>query len=376
MKTSRKLVGFIIVAILAAAACSSAKAPGVWVTQDTGTGDSFSSANFVNENVGWINGVSGRSFEAAGEDANSNKKAKPKKPGEKTDDPLKANQGFEVLQTTDGGQTWHAMPDQFKNKIRSVWFVDPGKGWALTIDRDILHTTDGGASWALQRKAGKVKLKLPGNKREPELEQPEQIDQIHFIDGSHGWAWGGGRKDEFAEQPGIFLTTIDGGQNWNEIKYPFDQNASAAFFLDTEHAWVSTLGASFYRTSDGGLNWTKVQTKLPEDVFRSMFFTAQNDGWVVGRSGRIARTTDSGRTWRKMYEIKDEFKMQDIVFTDKNHGWTIGEEGAILYTPDAGESWIDVGAPVPARLINLVFVNNRTGWAVGLGGAVLKYEAK
>jgi len=375
-KTSRILVCFIIAAAIASFACSTAKAPGVWVAQDTGTGDSFSSANFVNESVGWINGVSGRSFEAAGDDANSNKKAKPKKPGEKTDDPLKANQGFEVLQTTDGGQTWRAIPDQFKNKIRSVWFVDPSKGWALTIDRDILHTTDGGASWALQRKAGKVKLKLPGNKREPELEQPEQIDQIHFIDGSHGWAWGGGRKDEFAEQPGIFLTTIDGGQNWNEIKYPFDQNASASFFLDTEHAWVSTMGASFYRTTDGGLNWTKVQTKLPEDVFRSVFFTTQNDGWVVGRSGRIARTTDSGRTWRKMYEIKDEFKMQDIVFTDKNHGWAIGEEGAILYTPDAGESWIDAGTPVPARLIDLVFVNNRTGWAVGLGGAVLKYEAK
>ncbi|HXU37813.1 MAG TPA: YCF48-related protein [Blastocatellia bacterium] len=376
MKTPRILVCFVIATTLAGVSCSTAKAPGAWVTQDTGTGDSFSSANFVNENVGWINGVSGRSFEAPGDDANANKKAKPKKPGEKTDDPLKANQGFEVLQTTDGGQTWHGMPDQFKNKIRSVWFVDPDRGWALTIDRDILRTTDGGKTWSLQRKAGKVKLKLPGNKRQPEIEQPEQIDQIHFIDSSHGWAWGGGRKDEFTEQPGIFLTTIDGGQNWNEIKYPFDQSVSSAFFLDTEHAWVSTIGASFYRTNDGGLNWTKIQTKLPEDVFRSVFFTTQNDGWVVGRSGRIAKTTDSGRTWRKMYEIKDEFKMQDLVFTDKNHGWAIGEEGAILYTPDAGESWIDAGTPVPARLIDLVFVNNRTGWAVGLGGVVIKYEAK
>lgn len=374
MKTSRILVCFVIAATLAGVACSSAKAPGVWVTQDTGTGDSFFSVNFVNENVGWINGVSGRGAEEQND--NANKKTKPKKSGEKPDDPLAANQGFEVLHTTDGGQTWHAIPDQFKNKIRSVWFVDPDKGWALTIDRDILRTTDGGKTWSLQRKAGKVKLRLPGNKRQPELEQPEQIDQIHFIDASHGWAWGGGRKDEFAEQPGIVLTTIDGGQNWNEIKYPFDQSVSAAFFLDTDHAWVSTMGAGFYRTTDGGLNWAKVQTKLPEDVFRSMFFTSQNDGWVVGRSGRIAKTTDSGRTWRKMYEIKDEFKMQDLVFTDKNHGWAIGEDGAILYTPDAGESWLDAGTPIPARLIDLVFVNNGAGWAVGLGGVVLKFEVK
>lgn len=377
MKTSRIIVWFIAAATgFAGVACSSSKSPGVWVTQDTGTGDSFFSVNFVNENVGWLNGVSGRSFEVPGENDNANKKPKPKKVGEKADDPLKANQGFEVLQTTDGGQTWHAMPDQFKNKIRSVWFVDPTKGWALTIDRDILHTTDGGASWTLQRNAGQVKMKLPGNKRQPEIEQPEQIDQLYFNDAMHGWAWGGGRKDEYAEQPGILLTTINGGQNWNQITYPFDQNAAAVFFLGADHAWASTMGGSFYKSSDGGLNWAKVQTKLPEDVFRSVFFTSENDGWVVGRSGRIAKTTDSGRTWIKMYEIKDSFKMHDIFFTDKNHGWAIGDEGAILYTPDSGDSWIDVGAPVPARLMDVVFVNDHTGWAVGLGGIVLKYEPK
>ena len=371
---TRVLTYLLAIAVILSVACSKAKAPGGWVTQDTGTGDSFFNANFVNENVGWLNGTSGRGPEEPEENANSNKKPKPKKPGEKINDPLKANQGFEVLQTTDGGQTWRPIPDQFKNKIRSVWFTDPQQGWALTIDRNILHTSDGGTSWTLQRKAGTVKLKLIGNLRQPEMDQPEQIDSLRFIDATHGWAWGGGRKDEYAEQPGVFLTTVDGGKNWNLIKYPFDQTAAAIFFLDSDHAWASTTGASFYRTTDGGLNWEKVQTKLPEDVFRSMFFTGPNEGWVVGRSGRIAKTTDSGRTWRKMYEIKDQFKMHDVFFTDRSHGWVVGDEGAILYTPDAGESWIDVGAPLPARLMNVVFLNGRTGWAVGLSGVVLKYE--
>jgi photosystem II stability/assembly factor-like uncharacterized protein len=356
-------------------ACSSAKAPGAWITQDTGTGDSFYNVNFVNEDVGWLNGTSGRGFEAPQENDNSNKKSKPNPVG-KIKDPLKENQGFEVLQTTDGGQTWRQIPDQFKNKIRSVWFANPSKGWALTIDASILHTADAGASWTLQRKAGRVKVKQPLNRREPVIDLPEPIEQVYFVDALHGWAWGGGRKDEYAEQPGVFLTTVDGGAHWNEIAYPFDQTAAAIFFLDEDHAWASTMGASFYNTSDGGLNWTKVQTKLPEDVFRSIFFTSPNDGWVVGRSGRIAKTTDGGRSWKKMFEIKDEFKMQDIFFTDRNHGWAVGDEGQILYTPDAGESWIDVGAPVPARFMDVTFLNNHTGWAVGLSGVVLKYEHK
>jgi photosystem II stability/assembly factor-like uncharacterized protein len=366
---------FLVVGVLLISSCSGLKAPGAWVPIDTGTSDSFYSVNFVSENVGWLNGQGERNPEPDNENSNNNK-AKARKPGEKVENPLKANQGFEVLQTTDGGQTWKQIPDQFKYKIRSVWFADPQNGWALTIDRDILGTTDGGTSWTIQRKAGKVKLKLIGNLREPVMEQPEQIEQIYFVDSSHGWAWGGGRKDESTEQPGILLTTVDGGKNWNSIPYPFDQNSSTIFFLDRDHAWASTMGASFYRTTDGGLNWTKVQTKLPEDVFLSIFFTSPNDGWVVGRSGRIAKTADSGRTWRKMYEIKDEFKMHDIFFTDRDHGWAVGDSGAVLYTADSGESWVDIGAPIPAKFMDLSFVNSRTGWAVGLGGAVLKFEPK
>jgi len=364
----------LIILVLFATSCSGAKAPGAWVAKDSGTGDSFFSVNFVDENNGWLNGLSGRNPEPTDDNANGNKKPKPKKQ-EKIEDPLQANQGFEVLKTTDGGQTWKQIPDQFKNKIRSVWFTDTQHGWALSIDRDILATTDGGATWSVQRKAGKVKLKLVGNRRQPEMEQPEQIDQLHFIDGQHGWAWGGGRKDEYAEQPGILLTTIDGGHNWNQIAYPFDQNTSAVFFLDSDNGWASTMGASFYRTSDGGLNWTKVQTKLPEDVFRSIFFTSSNDGWVVGRSGRIARTSDGGRSWRKMYEIKDQFKIQDIFFTDHDHGWAVGDDGAILYTSDHGDSWLDIGSPIPARFMDVRFVG-KIGWAVGLGGALLKFEPK
>ena len=370
----RSRLAFLVLVLTAlwCVSCSSSKQPGVWVPQDTGTGDSFASVNFVNENIGWLNGRGERNPEPE-ENDNSNKKPKPKKP-EKIVDPLKENQGFEVLQTTDGGQTWHQIPDQFKNKIRSVWFIDAQRGWALTIDRDILATSDGGATWTIQRKAGKVKLKILGNRRQPDLDQPEQIDQLYFIDASHGWAWGGGRKDEYAEQPGILLTTIDGGKNWNQIPYPFDQQTTAMFFIDADHAWASSMGGSFYQTADGGLNWNKVQTKLPEDVFGALFFTSINDGWAVGRSGRLAKTTDGGRTWRKMYEIKDEFKMRDVFFTDKSHGWAVGDGGAILYTPDAGESWVDVGAPIPAKFLDVSFVNQRNGWAVGLSGAVLKFQ--
>ena len=380
MLRTRFFIALLTAGTLFWSACSSAKAPGQWTFQSTETGDAFYSVNFVNEQVGWLNGQTDRSSNALEENANgntnTNANTKPLKPDEKLPDPLRENQGFEVLQTTDGGQTWRQIPDQFKNKIRSVWFVDPQQGWALTIDRDILHTNDGGATWTLQRKAGTVKLKLIGNLRNPVMDQPEQIDHIYFIDGMRGWAWGGGRKDEYTEQPGIFLATIDGGQNWNQMTYPFEQSASTIFFLNEKHAWASTNDGGFYKTDDGGLNWVRVQTKLPELVCRAIFFTDEENGWIAGRSGRIAKTEDGGRTWKKMYKIRDELVVRDIFFTDRDQGWAVGDKGVILYTPDGGDSWVGSPAPAPAQLMDVLFVNERAGWAVGLGGAVLRYDLK
>ena len=374
MKT-RSVVSIVLLASVLFS-CTKPLAPGKWSEQETGTGDAFFSINFVNESVGWLNGQTDRSSETVDENGNVNRPKKPLPPGKQPEDPLKANQGFEVLQTTDGGQTWKQIRDQFKYKIRSVRFIDPLNGWALTIDRDILHTEDGGESWALQRQAKTVKMKLIGNRRDPVVDSPEQLESILFIDSTHGWAWGGGRKDEYSEQPGTFLITGDAGAHWNEIAYPFNQAVSKLFFLDREHGWASTLNeGAFYSTTDGGLNWASINTKRPELVFDSIFFTDKDTGWVVGHSGRMAKTTDGGRTWRKMYEIKDEFLMRDVFFSDRDHGWAVGDNGAILYTPDAGVTWVSINSPTQSRLLAISLVKaGDIGWAAGLKGAIIRFD--
>ena len=378
MRKTRNLFALLAVAALFVSACSKTKTPGSWSVINTGTGDAFYSVNFVDENTGWLNGHTDRSYVPTAEElanANANKNAKSDKPKEKPPDPLKANQGFEVLKTTDGGKSWKQIPDQFKHKIRSVWFVNTQNGWALTIDRDILRSADGGASWALQRKAGMTKMKLFSGRGERVMDVPEQIDQIYFVDATRGWAWGGGRKDSYSQQPGVLLSTVDGGQNWNDLPYPFEQDISAIFFLNATHAWAS-LKEGFYRTTDGGLNWAKLQTRLPEELFYSIFFLDENNGWVVGRSGRMAKTADAGQTWTRITRdmIRVEFVMRDVHFTDRDHGWAVGEGGEILYTENGGEKWASLSSPIPAHFTDVIFVNRKAGWVGGLGGAFIRFE--
>src|SRR5262249_40934935 len=133
------LIGFSA-GMIAISSCSPARV-GTWQALETGTGDAFYSINFVSDEIGWANGQTDRDYvspeDAANANANSNansnksssqaanRRATNQNSNSAAPDPLKANQGFEVLHTTDGGKTWAQIQDQFKYKIRSVWFVDP-----------------------------------------------------------------------------------------------------------------------------------------------------------------------------------------------------------------------------------------------------------
>src|SRR5689334_2518179 len=103
MVKARFFVAVMAAATMFAAACSQSNMSGNWTALETGNTDAFYSVNFVNEDVGWLNGQTDRSYVPPedAENENANKSPKPKASAKKPEDPLKANQGFEVLQTTD-----------------------------------------------------------------------------------------------------------------------------------------------------------------------------------------------------------------------------------------------------------------------------------
>ncbi len=61
-----------------------------------------------------------------------------------------AGNEFEVLRTTDGGETWMAMPRQ----PRVIDFVDEDYGWIGGDYGRVVHTSDGGESWVVQHTPG------------------------------------------------------------------------------------------------------------------------------------------------------------------------------------------------------------------------------
>jgi len=205
---------------------------------------------------------------------------------------------------------------------------------------------------------------------------PLQIDEIHMIDPTSGWALSG---------PYV-LVTADGGKSWHEVTPPADTSAGvpdAAYgaFLDARTAWVIFSSANqiptqaqVWHTTDGGATWTPgapLMHQVVGDSVWAQFATldAQNV-WVMVRgvyvgagthyNHELFHTGDGGLTWTSLDgQISDDYT--GMVFRDPLNGvrtlQTIGAYGpgpaAFDITSDGGATWTNVELPPPADMPDL-----------------------
>jgi len=342
----------LIALLLFVAACRSTPKPaeptGSWKTLSSDKEDAFFEINFITPTEGWIAGWSEKG-------------------------PQQTN-GWEVLHTSDGGQNMDLIKDQAKQKIRYAYFVNQSTGWAIRIDGSIMKTGDGGTGWTLQRKAGKVEVRNEAYTKSPIMKEPEPIERIFFIDQNVGWAWGGGRKERGYSQLGVLLLTSNGGANWKQVDYPFEQDIVTLQFINAQNGWAYVKASGLYATSDGGRNWNKLDIGSPLPAVSSIFFLDPQNGWIVGRYGYLARTTDGGRSWEKQKSNTDAY-LRDVFFVSPTKGWIVGDRGLILFTNDGGRNWVKQESGTEHDLTGLQFLDEKTGWAIGNNGVLLQFVA-
>ena len=129
-------------------------------------------------------------------------------PGYRTDDVffIDANTGWavnadgNVINTTDGGDTWTEQAHFDYAYLRSVGFADRNTGWVGTLTETLrlLHTKNGGASWQ--------SVNLPAG-------APPAICGISVVDANTVYASG----TNFPDQPAAVIKTTDGGATWTAI---------------------------------------------------------------------------------------------------------------------------------------------------------------
>lgn len=244
----------------------------------------FFAPQFVSHNVGW-----GRTWNTA---------------------------GAELMQTTDGGRTWKAVPTE--EEIGLVCFANELHGWTAKTDGTVLRTDDGGQSW------------------ESVFSLPPEAPDLHSAGvtcrGDVVWvsfSTGQGRFGSHA----IFSST-DSGDTWNQA-WPVGGDpsknslggsgsagsvhiaATGATFMSNYCGPCNGGSVSITRTDDSGATWEPT-VRFGLDSSGPVSFPTTHQGWIVGtthdedsdgnyiRRSVLLRTVDGGTTWTEELSINSE----------------------------------------------------------------------
>lgn len=251
-----------------------------------------------------------------------------------------------ILQTTDGGNTWTAQPG-VDDALTDIYFTDSNTGWAVGSSQRIIKSTDGGNTWESLH----------------ENIISEWLQSIYMVDDNTGWAVG---------YFGSILKTTDGGINWRHQDLGSTAYLSSIFFTDSNTGWAAGTGFNreILKTVDGGNNWEVYSSDASTRV-NSIFFIDPDIGWMVGSNGVILKTVDGGDHWET--QVSQTAKtLYDVFFTDPQTGWAAGEAGTFLKTTDGGERWENRSFNTPLSFLNTFFIDSELGWIVGSGGFIIK----
>ena len=233
--------------------------------------------------------------------------------------------GGGVWKTTDGGERWRNITDEFFN-TGSVGAVavapsDSNVIYVGTGEADVRGNFSHGDGVYRSRDAGKTWEHVG-------LDDTRQIGHIvvHHADPDTVYVAALGHVFGPNAERGVFRST-DGGETWDKIKYVNDRTGAfhivmdpnnprvlfASFWRVSRTPWGMESGgegSGLFRSADGGDSWEEVTEGLPTSAEDKpvgkicvSVSAAQRDliyAIVEADNGGVFRSTDGGETWRKM----------------------------------------------------------------------------
>jgi len=254
-----------------------------------------------------------------------------------------------ILNTEDGGDTWHLQLYNYFHKFTSIDSQDGQTIW-IAGRSGLVYSFDGGQTW----------------NDSVVVESTPTIGAVKFINETHGWT----------STMNDVYRTIDGGQTWlNVTTWTFDDTLKMIHFTTKTEAYAIGI-YGIYHSEDSCKTWEQ-QYSLGG---WSLSFVNESEAWAVA-DGWLAKMDDS-ETWVEQpiprstsgFGLSSPPYFTDIFFIDQMHGWIVGLETPVAYTPNGGATWYSQQVPdeMDRRMMAVYFVNNTLGWAVGSGGYIMR----
>lgn len=231
-----------------------------------------------------------------------------------------------IYRTSNGGLSWNLQATR-PGGFESVYFPDPGVGYAAGRGGAVYRTTDGGIHWyATTTNASASSLTLTSVRCADALLCVVTTSATNRV-----------------------LRTLDGGASWSSVALPVGADALAtAFASPTAVVAVGSSGA-LAASKNGGETWTAAGAGLAGSFARlrgGSGFLA----FAIGNHGALARTDDGGRSWTDV-TIPTSDALVDVSFADESTGFALDLSGVLFRTDDGGASWQTIGNGLDAQAL-------------------------
>ena len=219
-----------------------------------------------------------------------------------------------IIKTTDGGDTWIEIEQEFTNLLASISFADEDTGFIATLKGGnpkglIMKSVDGGETWF-----------------EVFSGEDESFDNIVFKDAQNGMVMGINS-----------YYTRDGGTTWLESNTP--ENFWVNDYAGGDTYYGVNLNGEVGKTTDGGENWSIVHDM--DVMLGGVGFVDEMTGIVGGDVSTIAVTHDGGETWNETQLGTGQRFAMGVGAFDQDIMYAACDIEEVWMTTDGGETWAE-----------------------------------
>ena len=234
--------------------------------------------------------------------------------------------------TTDGGETWHGVPNLPVGDECDWVFKDTLTGWSGS--NPCYKTTDGGQTW------------FPLN------DNADFAHAIYFDSTSDGLFF----SATYHLSGGTAVVSRDEGLTWEPQRNTFGGFAFANGDTGIESGYSDDVNSDgdvdlAERTTDGGHTWQEIS--WDSVAYRPLALAGTNTYFDMTPLGTVMRSDDIGQTWRNIYSFpfvqgqapnSNHYANADMWFTnscilgDINNLYVVTVDGA-YHSSDTGHTW-------------------------------------
>jgi len=249
---------------------------------------------------------------------------------------------------------WNDQNSTISNDLESVHFINASEGWAVGRQGKIVHTTNAGVTWAAQNSG-----------------TTNDLNKVQMLSATVGFAVG---------DAGTVVKY--NGSTWSTATSGTSQDLYSVFFTDVNTGWIAGDYAIIKKTTNGGSSFSAESTSSLGNTFRDIYMFSATDGWAVGSTGSVFRYEGSGwNAFTNPYSGTGTGPtLYAISFSSPNNGFATGQNSAVIHFD--GSAWTTYGTSLPDNTFHIYDVqtiSNSLAYAVatpslGGQGRILKYD--